>query len=160
MWNKISDVEIQLRHSNIYHIALERIKKYCGNKTKDIAEEEKEKYKAFFEGETGIFIIEKLTRDIIERCKLPKAIELRKKLGYNHDNIIVREETSIAEKIIKLFPKENIELHRKFNNRKPDIWFKNYSLIIEADEGNHENYDLDDEKERGNMFKKHNFKIF
>ena len=29
-------------------------------KTKDIAEEEKEKYKAFFEGETGIFIIENL----------------------------------------------------------------------------------------------------
>ena len=35
-------------------------------KTKDIAEEEKEKYKAFFEDETGIFIVEKLTRDIIE----------------------------------------------------------------------------------------------
>ena len=103
MWNKISDVGIQLRHSNIYHIALERIKKYCGNKTKDIAEEEKEKYKVFFEGETGIFIIEKLTRDIIERCKLPKAIELRKKLGYNHDNIIVREETSIVEKKILSF---------------------------------------------------------
>ena len=49
---------------------------------------------------------------------------------------------------------------RKFNNRKPDIWFKDYNLIIEVDEGNHENYDLDDEKERENVFKKHNFKIF
>ena len=39
-------------------------------KTKDITEEEKQKSKAFFEGETGIFIIEKLTRDIIEHCKL------------------------------------------------------------------------------------------
>ena len=47
-----------------------------------------------------------------------------------------------------------------FNNRKPDIWFKNYNIIIEVDEGNHENYDLDDEKEREDMFKKHNFKIF
>ena len=47
-------------------------------KTKDITEEEKQKSKAFFEGETGIFIIEKLTRDIIERCKLPEAIELKK----------------------------------------------------------------------------------
>ena len=160
MWNKISDVEIQLRHSNIYHIALERIKKYCGNKTKDIAEEEKEKYKVFFEGETGIFIIEKLTRDIIERCKLPEAIELRKKLGYNHDDIMIQEETSIAEKIIKLFPKEDIKLNNKFNNRKPDIWFKDYNIIIEVDEGNHENYDSDDEKEREDMFKNHNFKIF
>ena len=65
VWNKMSDIEIQLRHSNIYHIALEKIKKYCGKKTKDITGEEKEKCKAFFEGETGILIIEKLTRDII-----------------------------------------------------------------------------------------------
>ena len=36
---------------------------------KNITEEEKQKYKAYFEGETGIFIIEKLTIDIIERCK-------------------------------------------------------------------------------------------
>ena len=73
---------------------------------------------------------------------------------------MVREETSITEKIIKLFPKENIMLNKKFNNRKPDIWFKNHNLIIEVDEGNHENYDSDDEKEREDMFKKHNFKIF
>ena len=67
-------------------------------KTKDIIEEEKQIYKAYFEGETGVFIIEKLTSDIIERCKLPEAIELRKKIGYNHDDIMVREEISIAEK--------------------------------------------------------------
>ena len=123
-------------------------------------QKKRKKYKTFFKDKNGIFIIEKLTHDIIERCKLPKAIELRKKLGYNHDDIMVREETSIAEKIIKLFPKENIVLNKKFNNRKPDIWFKNHNFIIEVDEGNHENYDSDDEKEREDMFKKHNFKIF
>ena len=48
----------------------------------------------------------------------------------------------------------------KTRYRKRDIWFKNCNLIIEVDEGNHENYDLDDEKEREDMFKKHNFKIF
>ena len=73
---------------------------------------------------------------------------------------MVWEEISIAEKIIKPYPKENIELNKKFNNRKPDIWFKNYNFIIEVDEGNHENYDSDDEKEREDMFKKNNFKIF
>ena len=156
----MSDIEIQLRHSNICQIALERIKKYCGKKAKDITKEEKEKYKIFYEGETGIFIVEKLTSDIIEHCKLPEAIELRKKLGYNHDDIMIWEEKSIAEKLIKLFPKENIALKKRFNNRKPDIWFKNYNLIIEADEGSHESYDLDDEKEREDMFKMHNFKIF
>ena len=129
-------------------------------KTKDITDEEKEKYKTLFEGEADVFIIEKLTRDIIEHCKLPEVIELRKKLGYNHDDIMIWEETSIAEKIIKLFPKENIKLNNKFNNRKPDIWFKDYNIIIEVDEGNHENYDSDDEKEREDMFKNHSFKIF
>ena len=49
-------------------------------------------------------------------------------------------------------------LNKKFNTRKPDIWFKNHNLIIEVDEGNHENYDSDDEKEREDMFKGHNFK--
>ena len=78
--------------------------------TKDITEEEKQKCKAFFESETGIFIIEKLTRDITEHCKLPEAIELRKKLGYNHDNIMIREEISRAEKI-NLFPHEDIVLN-------------------------------------------------
>ena len=54
---------------------------------------------------------------------------------------MVREEKSIAGKIIKLFPIKNIVLNKKFNNRKPDIWFKNHNLIIEVNEGNHENYD-------------------
>ena len=98
-------------------------------KTKDITEEEKQKYKTYFKGETGIFIIEKLTHDITEHCKLPEAIELRRKLGYNHDDIIVREETSIAEKI-KVLPNEAIMFNEKFNNRKPDIWFKNHDLTI------------------------------
>ena len=99
---------------------------------KNITEEEKQKYKAYFKGETGIFVIEKLTRDIIERCKLPETIELRKKLACNHDDIIVREEKSIAEKIIKRFLHENIVLNKKFNNRKPDIWL----------ESNDPNFDL------------------
>ena len=156
----MNDVKRETGHLNIVDAALSRIKRYCDKKRKDITKEEKGKYKTFFEGETGIFIVEKLTRDITESCKLPEAIELRKKLGYNHDHIMIREETSKSEKIQKLFPYENIELDEKFNNRKPDIWFKNYNLIIEIDEGNHENYDSDDEKERKDMFKNHNFKIF
>ena len=73
---------------------------------------------------------------------------------------MVREEKSIAEKIRKLFPNKNIVLNKKFNNRKPDIWFKNHNLIIEVNEGNHENYDSYNEKEREDMFIKHNFKNF
>ena len=77
LWQKMSDVETQIKHSNIADAVLKRIRKYCGKKTKDITEEEKQKYKAYFEGETSIFIVEKLARDIIERFRLPKAIELR-----------------------------------------------------------------------------------
>ena len=61
---------------------------------------------------------------------------------------MVREETSIAEIIIKLFPDENIVLNKKFNNRKPDIWFKDLDTIVEIDEENHESYDTDDEEEK------------
>ena len=68
LWQKMRDIEIQFRHSNISNIVLARIRKYCGKKEKDITDEEKEIYKAFFEGEKGIFIIEKLTRDITKRC--------------------------------------------------------------------------------------------
>ena len=46
---------------------------------------------------------------------------------------MVREETSIAEKTIKLFPDEKIVLNKNFNGRKPDIWFKNHNGIIEVD---------------------------
>ena len=73
---------------------------------------------------------------------------------------MIREEISIAEKIIKLFPEENIVLNKNFNNRKPDIWSKNYNIIVEVDKGNHEDYNVDDEKKREDMFKEHNFKIF
>ena len=73
---------------------------------------------------------------------------------------MIHYETSIAEKIIELFPHKNIVLNKKFNNTKPDIWFKNHNLIIQVDEWNHENYDSDDENEREDMFKKNNFKFF
>ena len=159
MWQKVSDIETQTKHSNICDIALKRIRKYCGKKTKDITEEEKQKYKAFFEGETGIFIIEKLTRDIIERCKLPEAIELRKKLGYNHDDIMVREETSIAEKIIKLFPHKNIVLKKKLMTENQRFGLKIITLLLKLMK---EIMKIMTQmiKKKEDMFKKHNFKNF
>ena len=45
--NKISNIEMQRRHSNIYHIALERIRKYCGKKTKNIKKKKKKYTKHF-----------------------------------------------------------------------------------------------------------------
>ena len=39
LWQKMSDVEGQISHSNIADAALKRIRKYCGKKTKDITEE-------------------------------------------------------------------------------------------------------------------------
>ena len=78
LWQKMSDVKTQTKDSNIAEVVLGRIKKYCGKKAKSISKGKKQKYKAYFEGETGIFIIETLTRDIMEHCRLPEARELRK----------------------------------------------------------------------------------
>ena len=61
---------------------------------------------------------------------------------------MVREETSIAEKIMKLFPYENIALNKKFKGTKPDIWFKDLHLTVEVNEGDHEDYETDDEKRK------------
>ena len=78
LWHKIGHIEIQLEHSNIADVVLKRMRKCCGEITKNITEEETDKYKASFEGEEGAFIVEKFARDVIESCKLPEAIELRK----------------------------------------------------------------------------------
>ena len=43
LWNKMSGVETQLKHSNIYHIALERIKKHCGKKKQKTLLQKKKK---------------------------------------------------------------------------------------------------------------------
>ena len=86
---------------------LKKNKKNYGKKTKSITEKEKQKCKAHFKGETGISII-KLRRDIIEYCKLPEAIELRKKLGYNHEDIMknyakkMQQIKRITKRLIKL----------------------------------------------------------
>ena len=65
------DIEIQLGQSNIADVVLKSIRKYLGKK-KHITKEGKEQYKCYFE--KGVFIIEKLVGDGIERCKLRKAI--------------------------------------------------------------------------------------
>ena len=46
----MSYAERQIGHSNIADVVLKRIRKYCSKKTKDITEEEKDKYKSVFEG--------------------------------------------------------------------------------------------------------------
>ena len=50
LWQKSSDVETQTKHSSIAEVVLGRTKKYYGKKIKNITEEEKQKYKAYFEG--------------------------------------------------------------------------------------------------------------
>ena len=59
-WQKVSDVKKQIKHSNICDAALKRTRKYSGKKTKDIAEEEKQKYKAFLKKEKGILLMKGL----------------------------------------------------------------------------------------------------
>ena len=125
----MGDIEMQINHSNIADVVLGRIRKYFGKRTRHITEKEKKQNKCYFENEKGVFRNERLARDVIERCKLPEAIELRKKLGYNHDNIMVRQETSIAEKIIKLFPYENIVLNKNLKVQNQIFGLKICTLL-------------------------------
>ena len=143
----MSNVEIQFGHSNIGDVVLKRIRKHWDKKTKYITEEKKQIYKAFFKGEEGVFNIEKLTRDVIKRCKLPKPIDLR-------------EETSIAEKIKKKFPNENIFLNKKVIKPKNRIF--GLKIIILPLKLMQEIMEVMRQvmKKKENMFKKHNFKNF
>ena len=50
LWQKMTDVKRQTGHLNIADAALRRIKKYCGKKTKDITEKEKNNTKHFLKG--------------------------------------------------------------------------------------------------------------
>ena len=59
-WQKMSDVEIQLGYTNIAAVVLKRIRKYCGKKTKDITEEEKQKYNNFFKVKRVFLLLKNL----------------------------------------------------------------------------------------------------
>ena len=51
LWQKVSNVKTQIKHSNIYDIALKELESTAAKKKKkkkDITEQEKQKYKAFF----------------------------------------------------------------------------------------------------------------
>ena len=67
----MNDVKTQTKHTNIADVVLGRIKKYYGKKNKKHFKRRKKKYRAYFEDEKGVFIVENFTRDVIERCKLP-----------------------------------------------------------------------------------------
>ena len=128
---------------------LKRIKKYYSK-----TEEQKQKYKSFFEGKNVVFIPENVSCDIIKRFKLPEAINFRK--NWSTITMIL----FCVKKIIKLFHDKNIVLNKKFIDKKPDVWFIDCNIVVEIDEGNHKSYDSNDEKEREHMFKRHDFKIF
>ena len=49
LWLKMSDIEIQLGHSNIGDVVLKRVRKYLGKKTKYVIKVEKEQYKCYSE---------------------------------------------------------------------------------------------------------------
>ena len=68
LWNKMNEVEIQTNHTNIYNIALERIRKYCGKKQKTLQKKKNKNIKHFLKVKQVLSLLKNLTRDIIERC--------------------------------------------------------------------------------------------
>ena len=47
LWQKMSDVKKQTKHTNIDDVALERIRKYCGKKPKTLQKKKKKNVKHF-----------------------------------------------------------------------------------------------------------------
>ena len=72
----MSDIEIQLGHLNIADPVLKRIRKYCSKKQKTLQKKKNKDTKHVLKVKK---LIEKLARDIIELCKLQKAVEPRRK---------------------------------------------------------------------------------
>ena len=68
LWNKMKDIKIQTNHTNIYNIALERIRKCCGKKQKTLQKKKKKNIKHFLKVKQVLSLLKNLTRDIIERC--------------------------------------------------------------------------------------------
>ena len=60
LWNKMSDIEIQLRHSNIYDIALKRIRNYCGKKQKTLQKKKNRNIKHFLKMKQVFLLLKNL----------------------------------------------------------------------------------------------------
>ena len=60
LWHKMSDVKTQTKHSNIDDIALKRIRKYCGKKTKDIQKKKKKNTKHFLKVKRVLLLLKNL----------------------------------------------------------------------------------------------------
>ena len=59
LWQKVSDLETQIKHSNICDIALKRIRKYCGKK-KEITKEENKGIKHFLKVKQVFLLLKNL----------------------------------------------------------------------------------------------------
>ena len=77
LWQKMNAVKRETGHLNISDTTLRRILKCCGKK-RHYKKGKKKNKKHCLKVNMVFFIIEKLTCDIIEHCKLQKAIELIK----------------------------------------------------------------------------------
>ena len=60
LWQKVNDVETQIKHSNICDVALKRIKKYYGKKTKNTTEEENKNTKHILKSKQVFLLLKNL----------------------------------------------------------------------------------------------------
>ena len=60
LWQKMSDVERQIGHSNIANVALRIIRKYCGKKTKTLQKKKKKNTKHFLKVKRVFLLLKSL----------------------------------------------------------------------------------------------------
>ena len=88
LWLKMHDAQVELGVKDMSDLVRKEI--YGIFNTINPTEEQIWDYKAWFDD--GIYINEEITLKIIMYCRIPTAIELRFKFGFNQDDITLIKE--------------------------------------------------------------------
>ncbi len=114
-----------------------------------ISEENKRKVKGtYFLDESGV-------KTLILKCKLPNAIDVAKAMNIDISNhkVLFKEQCTVNS-IQKAFKTETIELQKKVDRYRIDVYFPDYNLAIECDEFGHVQRNQEEEKERQKYLEK------
>jgi len=96
-----------------------------------------------------IFINEKGVRSLVCKSKLPKAVDIAKKLGIDTNNHKYEcKESESCGAIMKAFKGENMKTQYKVDNYRIDLYFPDFNLAVECDEHGHKDRSQSKEKKR------------
>ena len=130
LWLKMRDVQDELGVKNMSDLVRKEI--FGIFNTTNPTEEQIWDYEAWLDD--GLYIIEELALKIIMHCRIPAAIKLRSKLGFNQYDITLTKEQAVLKSVMDEFERENMETQYSVSGYRIDLYFHEYKLAIEVDE--------------------------